>query len=268
MQLKCLFWNTARRPLVDKIADIAVGSDSNFLAFSEFESESNALLLALQNRGLDFYSIPILGCQRIRIFSKFTPGLVHHRREGDRFTIKELIIPGCEPVLIALVHLPSKLYATDIDQLHTATFLKEELERAEVEACHDNTVVFGDFNMNPFDLGMMSAPALNSVPCLVTASRESRVVEGRSHKFFYNPMWNLLGDFVGPAGTFFHGSPKSLSHYWNTLDQVLLRPGLAEKLERNSLTIVTTAGAASLLGENGRPSMSDHLPITFTLNLN
>lgn len=94
---------------------------------------------------------------------------------------------------------------------------------------------------------------------------------GKSHGartlFFYNPSWNLLGDFNGSPGTYYHGSPGYLSRFWNLLDQVILRPEIAGRLEKSSLAIITSAGGKSLVGPDGRPNCCDHLPLTFALNL-
>lgn len=87
-------------------------------------------------------------------------------------------------LLLCLVHLPSKLHANDVDQLHSALYLKQDIERAEDSAGHANTVVLGDFNMNPYDDGMVSAAAMNSVPCLNVARREVREISRRTHSFF------------------------------------------------------------------------------------
>ncbi|UFH50512.1 hypothetical protein [Pseudomonas sp. KNUC1026] len=162
-------------------------------------------------------------------------------------------MPGCNPVLLAFVHLPSKLHTDDIGQVHIATFFKQDLEKAESEAGHADSIVTGDFNMNPFDHGMMSAAAMNSLPCLATAARMERKLHGNSFSFFYNPSWNLLGDFSGVPGTYYHSSPSSLSHYWNTLDQVILRPSIARKLDKASLKILTTAGPFDLVNSKKRP---------------
>jgi hypothetical protein len=121
--------------------------------------------------------------------------------------------------------------------------------------------------MNPFDDGMVSAAAMNSVPCLDLAKNETRTVQGKKYKFFYNPTWNLLGDFGGIPGTYFHKSPNYRSDYWNMLDQILLRPGIADKFDRKSLRIITETESISLLSPKRRPSISDHLPIYFSLNL-
>lgn len=267
IKLNFLFWNTGKKDINTHIADLIATTNANFVAIAEYEGDSIELLRYLTNKGLNFHAVPIIGCERIQIFSDINPSGIKHKREGDRYTIKELHIAGSLPLLVGLVHLPSKLHADEDHQLHSSIFFKQEIELAEKEAGHSNTIIFGDFNMNPFDKGMMSAAAMNSLPCLKTSKKMSRKIEGREHSFFYNPSWNLLGDLDEMPGTYFHGSPSYLSHYWNTLDQVIVRPSIGNKFDKSSLTIIKNTGIKPLINKKGRPSVSDHLPIFFTMQI-
>lgn len=61
-----------------------------------------------------------------------------------------------------------------------------------------------------------------------------------------------------------------MAYYWHMFDQVLVRPALLNRLPVPAVTIPTSLGSVSLVGQNGRPdtrSGSDHLPILFSLNL-
>ncbi len=134
---------------------------------------------------------------------------------------------------------------------------------------HQRTVLVGDLNMNPFDLGMVGAQALNAVMTRDLARSEGRVVAGRSYRFFYNPMWGCFGDRTpGPAGTFFYSASNPRSYYWHLFDQVLLRPALMDALVE--LRILEDDGQESLLTDRRRPrssEASDHLPVLFRLDL-
>lgn len=267
MQLNCLFWNTSLGTPDKEIVSLVSSTKANLLALAEYGGDSIGLISELGATGLCFYRIPTIGCKRIQMLTGFPPTKIVHKREADRYTIKEIAVPGMLRLLVCVAHLPSKLHSNDIDQLHTASFFKHEIELAEAEATHSNTIVFGDFNMNPFDDGMISAAAMNSIPCSLTAQRGFRTIEGRKHSFFYNPMWNLLGDFSGSPGTYFHTSPGYRSHYWNILDQVVLRPAVAARLSKPSLAVLTKAGKQSLVNKSGRPEVSDHLPIRFSVDI-
>ena len=70
-------------------------------------------------------------------------------------------------------------------------------------------MLVGDLNMNPFEDGLVKTTGLHSVMSKSKAKEFSRVVQGRTYPFFYNPMWNLLGDETqGPPGTYYYSSSE------------------------------------------------------------
>lgn len=152
--------------------------------------------------------------------------------------------------------------------LEAAEF-KREIEDCERRLGTRHTFIIGDFNMNPFETGMVAASAFHSIPCLKTAlsNNGKRKIKDREHNLFYNPMWNLLGDFDENPGTYFHSGSEQKEYFWNILDQVILRPELAKYLEKGSLKILRSIGDIQLVNRNGRPTLSDHLPINFNLTL-
>jgi hypothetical protein len=78
--------------------------------------------------------------------------------------------------------------------------------------------------MNPFETGLVSAAGLNSVMSRRVASRETRKVQGREYRFFYNPMWSHFGDARDDtAGSYYYDAGEHVNYYWNMFDQVLLR---------------------------------------------
>ena len=102
--------------------------------------------------------------------------------------------------------------------------------------------------MNPFEPGVVAAGGLHAVMSREVASRQSRTVQGRDYRFFYNPMWNHFGDANSPtAGSYFYNASEHVSYFWNLFDQVLIRPELAAPFDPDSLSIVTSAGSRSLV---------------------
>jgi hypothetical protein len=82
-------------------------------------------------------------------------------------------------------------------------------------------------------------------------------------------MWGYLGDRTpGPPGTYYYSASSPLTYFWNTFDQMLLRPDLMNTL--TELQILDTDGQTSLLTKAGKPrksEASDHLPILFRLDI-
>ena len=119
------------------------------------------------------------------------------------------------------------------------------IERAERLLGHDRTVVMGDFNMNPFDPGMVCSSAFHGVMSRMVTQVGSRVVRGQSYKYFYNPMWSLYGDLpTAPPGSFFYSASDHKEYFWHMFDQVLVRPSIQEWVQPASIQVLTTAGVS------------------------
>ena len=98
----------------------------------------------------------------------------------------------------------------------------------------------------------------------------------RNYKFFYNPMWNKLGDNENISGTYYYKKAEKDGglFFWNILDGVLLRPSMMETIELDTLKIISEFNGNNLVREDKEKKQSfilekysDHLPVTFTLNL-
>jgi hypothetical protein len=171
-------------------------------------------------------------------------------------------------VLIAAVHLPSKLRYSTSTQRRVASDLAEEILRREQRGHEKPSLIIGDVNMNPFDPGMIEADALNAVCSREVAALGSRVVNGKSYPMFFNPMWGHMGDyFAKPSGTFYRRTQDNDCIFFHTLDQVLLRPSL---LAFNpTVEIITGDGIDSFTTPRDIPRkrlFSDHLPVLLTIN--
>lgn len=84
---------------------------------------------------------------------------------------------------------------------------------------------------------------------------------------FYNPMWNLFGDFSYPPGTYYHNGSEPVNSFWNIYDQVMIRPGMKKCFVEKSLKIITDMQKYSLVDKlkHPRKDISDHLPIVFEI---
>jgi hypothetical protein len=188
---------------------------------------------------------------------------------SGRLTIRRLLLNERRvDILVAVVHLPSKLYYSDEEQQFIATEIVRDINDYERRFPNARTIIVGDFNMNPFEQGIVSAMGLHAVMTRAIAEGESRTVSARDYRYFYNPMWSCFGDrSEGPAGTYYYRKSTPISYFWNIFDQVLLRPEIMHWLKE--LRILDHDGSTSLLNERGRPDSvagSDHLPLYFRLH--
>lgn len=164
---------------------------------------------------------------------------------------------------------PENVSAADAQILHKDII---ELEGAKQL---DASVAIGDFNSDPYSNSMLGPENLNAVMCRKVASQGPRVFyKGKSYvrvrPYFYNPMWNSLGDQTksNQPGSFYKASDPGNSNSWHLIDQVLLRPSLIRRIVSGSARVLTNAGMRPLLDGSGKIdiSISDHLPVVISLN--
>lgn len=267
-----LFWNLANQPLQRSVSRLALLHEIDVIVLVECEILPATVLLELNaNQGSLYDYAPGIGCERVKLFTKFHRKLIPPIYEEDRLTIRQLQLPGLQDVLVTAVHFPSKLFWSDDSQAAECARLSQEIRRAEARIGHMRSILVGDLNMDPFEAGVINANGIHATMSRQIAKRRERVVQGQSYPFFYNPMWNLLGDVSRTSpGTFYYGSSEHRVYFWHMFDQVLVRPDLQDQFQSESLQILVSDGVDSFVTENGLPDhrdKSDHLPIMFDLLL-
>jgi hypothetical protein len=262
-----LFWNINRKPLAGLVAELAEIQRIDVVVLAECDTDPSAILLSLNRSPEAGFHFPTGLSRRVTVFTRFSREFLQPVYESERVTIRRLALPAREPVLLAAAHLPSKLHWSADSQALECAELARIIDAEERKAGHRRTILVGDFNMNPFETGLVGSVGLHSVMSRNVASRETRTVQGREYPFFYNPMWSHFGDARGEtAGSYFYDAGEHVNYYWNLFDQVLIRPELTKGFDPARLEIVKTIGARSLVRPNGTPDKatgSDHLPLIF-----
>ena len=266
-----LFWNLNQKSLEGRVASLVEKHEVDIVILAECSIPLQSMVDALHQRTGRRFNAPFSACEKIVIYTGFPKGFLKARREGERFTIRRLALPGLDDVLIVATHFPSKLFWSKESQAQECVKLSEEIQLAERRAGHSRTILVGDLNMNPFEDGIVSASGLHGVMTRQIAAKQTRIVQDREYPFFYNPMWGRLGDGTdGPAGTHYNHRSEHVSFFWNMFDQILLRPALLPFFRNEELKILAEDGQESLVNQIGLPDdsiASDHLPILFRLNL-
>jgi endonuclease/exonuclease/phosphatase family metal-dependent hydrolase len=212
--------------------------------------------------------------RRLRTFTRLATGALTEvfNDASQRLNVWELRTDVGLPVLLAGVHLVSKVGWSDADQTTFAQRVALELEREEDRLPNRGTVAIGDFNMSPFDDGMIGGFGFHALMTRELADRRSRrtVQAEPCRRAFYNPMWAFLAERgSSPAGTYYRHDAVPHNHYWYTLDQVLVRSELAGKVTRLAILDHDGADALTVAG-GGWPDTdngSDHLPVLVTLDI-
>lgn len=252
-----LFWNINRKPLAGTVSQLAGEhrADVVVLAESNVELPEQFRVVPGQRPAVSIYAVG-----GVRMEPCF---------DSEHVSMCRLKVPGAAEALLGAVHLPSKLYRSAESQAMACAALQRNITDQEKHVGHQRTILLGDFNMNPFEAGMVGAGGLHGVKSRAVAARGSRKVDGLEYPFFYNPMWNHLGDgHQDAAGTYYYDRAEHVNHFWHTFDQVLIRPELIAGFNPKNLRILTEAGGLPLVRAGGRPNgtkFSDHLPILFAL---
>jgi hypothetical protein len=184
---------------------------------------------------------------------------------------------------LAAIHVYSKAGKTDELQRDENMGMKKAILEFESLMKEDKTLIVGDLNYHPFESFLQSPFFFNAISSKsVVSNLLHRPLQTQQYPYYYNPMWNLLGDYdyldkgekVG--GTFYWDTKDSGRYHWNLIDGVLLSRSIMDKLVMDSLKIVTKINAKDLvhtrpLGANKSylvDGYSDHLPVKFTINTN
>jgi endonuclease/exonuclease/phosphatase family metal-dependent hydrolase len=274
------FWNvdslrnlhTDERELPRFVADLALERSIDVFFLIECGIPCESLMAAFKG-GPEYY--PISCGERFKVLARFDPKLMQRLPlpvPSDRFDIWQLALPLQEDMLLSVVHGLDKRNNSPAKQELFLQQVVAALSYFENKVGHDRSIVFGDFNANPFESPVASALGMNAVISRAIAQSDPRRMLNQSYPYFYNPMWNLYGDeprSSAPATYYYRGSdPHEL--YWHMLDQVLIRPSLLNGFDFSALDIVTTVRSTELTGASGTPDrtrFSDHLPVVFGVDL-
>ena len=247
--------------------DLCREHDVDILILAECELSDVKILQTINSNLERKFTAPYNQFSRLSLFYRYAPESIRLVRDTDRVTIRRIFPPLSEDFLLVALHLPSKLRMQDKEQVFECLRVMQLVKEAEARVKHDRTLVIGDFNMNPFAVGMVSADGFHAVMDRNVASKVSRKVLGQDCKYFYNPMWQLMGSAQNDCmGTNYYRGGH-ISYFWNTFDQVLLRPSLIQHFKIIELSIISQIRNRSLIKNNKiDKSFSDHLPVATKLN--
>lgn len=268
--LRFFFWNIQKQPLEEEVAKVVVERHIDFILLAECTDPAH-VLRRLHQAGLKNFNYHVNPTQAaVEIFSQLSLDRVIPLGDHSGLTFRRVLPVIGQEVLLVGAHLPSKLHMSESNHMMLCTRIASRIQEYESLVGHSRTLLVGDLNMNPFEVGLVAANGLHAASSRVVAKKNARTVQGESFRLFYNPMWSHLGDNNGrPAGTYYHDRSQFVEYFWHTLDQVLVRPDLVDEFAANELEIITRIGDRTLLDDRGRPDrkqFSDHLPISFLLN--
>ena len=264
-----LFWNINKKPLLEEIEELCHDNDIDILILAECQLSNAQILPAINSNSKNEYRKLFNPVSNLSLFCRHPPiQSVTLIQDEKRIIIRGISLANGNSFTLVALHLPSKLYKSDIEQGVHSPRVARRIEEAENKVGHDRTLVIGDFNMNPFEVGMVSAEAFHAVMDRNIANKVSRKVDGEIYKYFYNPMWRLMGDDSNDfLGTYYYRA-GSISYFWNTFDQVLLRHSLLGNFNSKNVSIISRIRHRNLIVNNKIDKFfSDHLPIIIKLDI-
>ena len=277
-EIKFLFWNINKNKskILNSLVELILLNRFDIVILAEYGNLNKIQLLEALNKEKVRYNYHYNDYEteeKFIILSKFNREcftILQNKTVSRRFVLYKVSLPFYDEFLLAVVHLPNKRNTSKDSQGYITQELSEEIGRKEKILGHQRTLVIGDFNLNPFEIGMISARGIHATMDKSIALSRSRVVDILVYDFFYNPMWSFLGDSSRGqvAGTYYYRSAEYVNYGWNIFDQVLIRPDLIDSFNDDSLDIVTKIKNVSLLSKNNLidRQYSDHLPIEFSFN--
>lgn len=184
---------------------------------------------------------------------------------------------------LAAVHFYSKVKKSASQQNADNLEMKKALNTFEQSTGNYHTIVVGDFNYLPFEVFVQDHNFLNALGNKALVKH----IKGRSHQkqrhpYFYNPMWNLLGDYDylkktdKVSGTYYWYTEDVGLYHWNLIDGMVISQTIMERLLIESLEIVTQINNKDLVCVQPTgikesylvDGFSDHLPIKFSIKTN
>ncbi len=261
--LHILFWNMYRKDLSEALASIVEKHEPTIVILCEFEGTTRDLLKTVNRKSTRYRLNEQVGGGRLVALTTLSVNQFTRLSDAERYSFWRV---ETETTAITLcgVHLQCHMGYDKEELNELLPRLQRDLEIVEADQQHNQSILIGDFNLEPFDRGFVSSEGLHAVSSLRLAQREVRKVAYESRRILYNPMWSHLGDRPSePAGTYFHPSGV-IGFGWRMFDQVLFCPSVMEVFHDFEVEILRKAGDNDLVDHRELPdskSASDHLPI-------
>lgn len=270
-----MFWNVNKSDSPGLVAEAARSEDIDVLILAESRIPLAKLAVALNRGQQRTYITTTAGMparlrRSVSIFFRLPDSAIRPLLDSAGLFAVELSPPLGPSITVVGLHLRSKLFASNEHQSMAAVEMRNRIDAIEQAAGHRRTVVIGDFNMQPFETGLIAANAFNAVMSRKIASNGSRQVDGVDRHYFYNPMWNHFGDRPpSPPGSYYLAASGFMGYHWHMLDQVILRPELLPYFADEDVRLLSKIGEVSLLAASGEPDAqySDHLPLVVTIEI-
>ena len=265
-----LFWNLNKKQLIADIVWLCRHYDVDILILAESTISNEKILISLNTETDRIYISPDNPTTYLSLFYRYPSESIQLFAGEQRISIQRIQPLISSDFILVALHLPSKLHKSEDDQYWICRRVMQTIREVENRVGHERTLIIGDFNLNPFEKGMVAADGFHAMMTQKIVRRQERTFQGEASAFFYNPMWGRMGDLLPETpGTYYYSNSSLINYFWNTFDQVLLRPDLLDYFSQDNLKVISQIAEKRLLTEKETilSSSSDHLPIVITLEI-
>lgn len=256
--MKFLFWNLFNKKNERFIIDLIEENNIDIAIFTEKDSTDFCHVVEeLKSRYVRAYEE--------RKNAKIT---LYHRTEYKVCVEDEQvnyslysIETGSNKLIVAGVHLPAEPWSDEGSREVVIRKAVAKIISVENELDHDNTLIIGDFNANPFDAELIQKDTFNAVLFKkLIEDQEYISFFDDEYKRFYNPMLHYISENKMSYGSYYYNNSGSKSLYWNCFDQIIVRKSLANKiLKVEFCKSICNQSLMSTVMPN--KNISDHLPL-------
>lgn len=257
--MKILFWNVnGNKDINHHIASIVGDNGIDVLVMAEYNADEKELYALFRENQQNLIQCTTLGCDRIKVWSNYIniePGI-----QQEYYSIQIL----WNKFILCCVHLFTDLHGDRSEErLAVIQKIMYDIQETEKNIESQRTIIIGDINEMPYGKGCLNANGFHGLPELKTTDKSTRTVNKEEYRKFYNPMWNLMGDFNYPAGTYYLNQAKLHSPMWYMHDQIIISKEVLPIFVKKELRIITSCSYSDLKDKNQHPNkkISDHFPI-------
>ncbi len=266
--MKILFWNLNNQNLVYETTELIHSENIDFMVFSETTVEfvEEVINIFKLNYHKVFYFHETPGCDRIKVISTLKLNEIKLLNQHKYYSL--MLLNGKERRLIlGMVHFPSKRYHSPDESRRAFEILHRAISREEETHRVNDSLIVGDFNVDPFEMPMVSFTGMCATNAKDSLALDTVKRATEEKRLFFNPMWSLYSVFDQTPGTHKYDRLGEDVIKWHFVDQVIIRPSLIDAFKFNSLKVISGTKAYNYTNKNGVPILSDHLPISCEVEL-
>lgn len=271
ISIKFLLWNIYNKNFIDVLTEVIMENEIDVIAMIECEKlDVQALLNLLHRQHYEMRLVEIYpDNSNIKLLAK-NPIKITPKKESDHFSVYKIWYGG-DLLLLSILHLCNGMYKEESARNFRASLICQQIEKIEDEVYGERErkgLVIGDFNLQPYSYGIAGVLSFNATMSIEKAKKVYRKIGVEKRRFYYNPVWDLMGKNNLVQGSYYNDSDgQDKSIFWYAYDEVLLRPYLIDRFNWDNFKYITKTKNRSFLIRKSidKKKYSDHLPLKFEI---